>query len=43
MSCPDPSYPTAASPEYSNTAKTKENNPKTKFIKVLEEEMNKSL
>lgn len=46
MSPPELSYPTTASPEYSNTAKAEENYLKTnvmKMIVILKEEVNKSL
>lgn len=42
---PDPSSPTIASPEYYNTAKAQENNPKSNLVKIIEafkEEINKS-
>ena len=44
MSSPDPSYPTIASPKYSNTTEAQENDLETnlmKMIEVLKEEMNK--
>lgn len=46
MSSPDPSYPTIASPKYSNTTEAQENDLETnlmKMIEVLKEEMNKCL
>ena len=46
MSPPEPSYRTAASPDYSNTTKAKENELKINFMKIIEvlkEEINKSL
>jgi hypothetical protein len=42
----EPNYPTIASPEYSNTAETQQNDLKTNFINTIElfkQEMNKSL
>ena len=45
MPPPEPSYPTTASPGYSNTAEAQENDLKLNFLKAreaLKEEMNKS-
>jgi hypothetical protein len=36
MSPPKPRYPTITTPGYSNTAEARENDPKIKFIKIIE-------
>lgn len=43
MAPPEHSYPTTASPEYSNTREAQENDLKTNFVKMTEEMKKKSL